>query len=100
MTEWVDDVTLSVAVDLVLRGPLEVRAELHRPRDNVVDVLYVDVEEDGGAGKAVGRRRVGPEFGGLLLEMRTESPISISAWATVPSGLGKRIRSVASNTSE
>ena len=100
MTERVDDVTVSVAVELVLRGPLELRAELHRPRDNVVHVLNVDVKEGRGAGQAVGRRRFGPLFRGRSSTMRTESPISISAWATVPSGLGKRIRSVAPNTSE
>jgi hypothetical protein len=44
-----------------------VRAELHRPRDNVVHVLNVDVKESGGAGKVVGRR-FGPLFRGLLLD--------------------------------
>jgi hypothetical protein len=48
-----------------------------------------------------------PPGGGALLPcsgtsssmMTTESPIWISAWATVPPGPGKRMRSVAPNTS-
>jgi hypothetical protein len=49
---------------------------------------------------------VTPPGGGALLPcsgdssstITTESPIWISAWATVPPGPGKRMRSVAPNT--
>jgi hypothetical protein len=93
MTERVDDVAVPVAVELVLRWPLQLRAELHRSRDNVVHVLDVDIKERRGAGEAIRRRRFRPEDSSST--MTTESPISISAWATVPSEFGMRIRSVA-----
>jgi hypothetical protein len=99
MTERVDDVTIPVAEKLVLRGPLQLCAALHRPRDNVVDVLDVDKKESRGAGKAASWRRFGPPLRGLLLDNDdriTDLDLSVGDRAV---RLGKRIRSVAANTS-
>nr|WP_228783950.1 hypothetical protein [Nocardia cyriacigeorgica] len=47
MAEGVDDVAVAVAVELVLCGALELRAELDGTGDDVVDVIDVDEREYG-----------------------------------------------------
>src|SRR5918996_1868972 len=68
MSERVHDVTVPVAVELVLRGTLKRRAELHGARDDLVHVLDIDEQERWGAGNAAGRRCRGPPFGVLILD--------------------------------
>src|SRR5215831_14973971 len=65
--ERIDDVPVPVAVELVLRGTLDSRAEFDRAGDDRVDVFDVDEQRRGRAGQAAGRRRGGPALRVLVL---------------------------------
>lgn len=59
MPERVDDVPVPVAVELVLRGSLDGRAEFRGAGDDRVDILDVDEQVGGEPGQAAGRRCLG-----------------------------------------
>src|SRR5690348_7335700 len=59
VAERINDESVAIAVELVLRRALERGAELHRVVYDRVDILDVDVHEYGGTHQAVGWWRLG-----------------------------------------
>src|SRR5215211_5351154 len=68
MPEGVHDMAVAVAVELVLGGPLEDCAKLHRARDHRVHMLDVDEQRRRGTGDATGRRRLAALLRDLVLD--------------------------------
>ena len=94
--EWVVEHRDTVAVEVVLRFLDGLGACLGGPLEDVIDVLDVDEQRHRRPAEVFGLGSVPPGISSPI--MITEPSSSSSAWATVPSGMPMRIRSVAQNT--